>query len=209
VYGATNGYSQALLKMTAPGVPDLYQGTELWRLSLTDPDNRRPVNFPKRLRFLEETKNMRLESAPEKFAELLTTWEDGRFKLWLTKCVLNFRRAHRELFLRGAYIPLEAEGQHRESVCSFARVEGQDWALVVAPRLVTRVVGPGRFPVGDAWGDGVLKLPTRAPNSWANLFTDEKLVASGDRRRKLLCLSTVFLRLPVAVLVPMPITSGC
>jgi (1->4)-alpha-D-glucan 1-alpha-D-glucosylmutase len=189
-----------LLKLTSPGVPDLYQGTELWRLSLTDPDNRRPVSFPKRVDFLEELKNMQLESASEKFAELLGTWEDGRLKLWLTKCLLNFRRAHRELFLRGGYVPIEVEGQHRESVCSFARVSENEWALVVAPRLVTRVVGPGKFAIADAWGDGTLKLPSRAHSRWQNLFTHEKLVATGSGRQKSLRLKDVFSRLPFALL---------
>jgi (1->4)-alpha-D-glucan 1-alpha-D-glucosylmutase len=202
VYGAANGYSQVLLKMTSPGVPDLYQGAELWRLSLTDPDNRRPVSFPKRVRFLEELKNLQLESAPDKFAELLGTWEDGRLKLWLTKCVLNFRRAHSELFQRGKYIPIETEGQHRESVCSFARVTEKDWVLVAAPRLVTRVVGPGKFPIGDVWDDSAMRLPTVAPARWENLFTCERVAATGGRREKSLRVRDVFSRLPFAVLVP-------
>jgi (1->4)-alpha-D-glucan 1-alpha-D-glucosylmutase len=202
VYGATNGYSQALLKMTSPGVPDIYQGAELWRLSLTDPDNRRPVSFPRRVAFLKELTSIRLSSTPEKIAELLATWEDGRLKLWLTKCVLNFRRAHRELFLRGAYVPIQAEGHYRESVCSFARAAATDWALVVAPRLVTRVVGPGKFPIGDVWGDGAVKLPSRAPARWANLFTCEKLTAAGSAKEKSLQLPGVFARLPFALLIP-------
>ena len=201
VYGAANGYSQALLKMTSPGVPDLYQGTELWRLSLTDPDNRRPVSFPRRVDFLEELKNLQPESAPEKFAKLLGTWEDGRLKLWLTKCVLNFRRAHRELFLRASYVPIVVDGQHCESVCSFARVANNEWILVVAPRLMTRVVGPGKFPIADAWGDGTLKLPRRAPSKWQNLFTCQKLVANVSRRKKSLRLKDVFSHLPFALLV--------
>ncbi len=201
VYGAANGYSQALLKMTSPGVPDLYQGTELWRLSLTDPDNRRPVSFSKRVGFLEELKNRQLESAPEKFGDLLDTWEDGQLKLWMTKCVLNFRRAHRELFLRAGYLPIEAEGPHRESVCSFARVAGNEWALVVVPRLMTRVVGPGKFPIAEAWGDTILKLPAWSPSRWQNLFTREKLAATGGGRQKSLRLRDVFLRLPFAVLL--------
>ena len=202
VYGATNGYSQALLKMMSPGVPDLYQGAELWRLSLTDPDNRRPVSFSKRVAFLEGLKNMRLQSAPEKFAELLATWEDGRLKLWLTRCVLNFRRAHRELFLRGAYVPIQAEGHCRESVCSFARVSGTDWALVVAPRLVVRVIEAGKFPIGNIWGDGAVKLPSRAPARWTNLFTCEKIAAAGGGKEKSLPLLDVFACLPFALLVP-------
>lgn len=202
VYGAANGYSQVLLKMTSPGVPDLYQGTELWRLSLTDPDNRRPVNFPKRVRFLEELKDLQLDSVPDQFTHLLGTWEDGRLKLWLTKCVLNFRRAHRELFQTGAYIPVETEGHHRQSVCSFARVFEKDWALVAAPRLVTRVVGPGKFPIGEVWGDSAMKLPALAPARWENLFTRQKLAATRDRRERSLRLTDVFSRLPFAVLVP-------
>lgn len=198
VYGAVSGYSQALLKMTSPGVPDLYQGTELWRLSLTDPDNRRPVSFPRRVSFLEDLKNMELERTPSKFAELLATWEDGRLKLWLTKCVLNFRRAHRDLFERGGYVPIEAEGRHRESVCSFARVAGSKWALIVVPRLVTRVVGPGKFPIGQIWDDGTLRLPAAAPSRWWNLFTREELAIS---KHKFLRLAETFSHLPFSVLV--------
>ena len=194
--------TRAAQPMTSPGVPDLYQGAELWRVSLTDPDNRRPVSFPKRVRFLGELKDLQLDSVPDKFAHLLGTWEDGRLKLWLTKCVLNFRRAHRELFQRGAYIPVETEGQHRQSVCSFARVVEKDWALVAAPRLVTRVVGPGKFPIGEVWGDSAMKLPALAPARWENLFTCEKLAATRDRRERSLRLTDVFSRLPFAVLVP-------
>jgi (1->4)-alpha-D-glucan 1-alpha-D-glucosylmutase len=201
VYGAANGYSQTLLKLTCPGVPDLYQGTELWRLSLTDPDNRRPVSFPKRVDFLQKLKNLQLESAPQRYAELLGTWEDGQLKLWLTKCVLNFRRTHRELFLRGAYVPIEVEGQDRESVCSFARVAENDWTLIIAPRLVTRVVEAGKFPIGDAWGAGTLKLPKRIPSRWQNLFTCEKLITIGSRSQKSLRLKDVFSCLPFALLV--------
>jgi (1->4)-alpha-D-glucan 1-alpha-D-glucosylmutase len=202
VYGAANGYSQALLKMTSPGVPDLYQGAELWRLSLTDPDNRRPVSFPKRVRFLEELTNLQLESKPDKFAELLGIWEDGRLKFWLTRCVLNFRRSHHELFERGEYIPIETEGQHRRSVCAFARMVEKNWVLVAAPRLVTRVVRPGKFPIGDVWGDTTMKLPVLAPASWENLFTSERLAATRNRRERSLRLIDVFSRLPFALLVP-------
>jgi (1->4)-alpha-D-glucan 1-alpha-D-glucosylmutase len=202
VYGATNGYSQALLKMTSPGVPDLYQGAELWRLSLTDPDNRRPVSFPKRVAFLHELENMGLGSSPQRFSELLASWEDGRLKLWLTKCVLNFRKTHRALFLRGAYVPIQPQGHHRESVCAFARAAANDWAIVVAPRLVTRVVGSGKFPIGDIWGDDGVKLPSRTPSRWTDLFTCEKFVAAGGEKEKSLRLREIFARLPFALLVP-------
>jgi (1->4)-alpha-D-glucan 1-alpha-D-glucosylmutase len=115
VYDAANGYLANIAVTTSPGVPDLDQGTELWWLSLIDPDNRLPVSFPKRVRFLEELKTLQRQSAPNRLGELLGSWEDGRLKFWLTKYVLNFRRAHRELFERGEYIPVETEGQHRES----------------------------------------------------------------------------------------------
>lgn len=202
VYGAANGYAQSLLKLTSPGVPDIYQGAELWRLSLTDPDNRRPVSYSRRTEFLEQMKGMRLES-PEQWAELLRNWDDGRLKLWLTRTTLIFRREHRELFDSGAYVPIRAGGRHYTSVCSFARTAAQRWLLVAVPRLVSHVVGEGKFPLGDAWGDTTLKIPSRAPATWRNLFTGENL-NTGAHAEKWLLLSDIFRNLPFALLEGLP-----
>jgi (1->4)-alpha-D-glucan 1-alpha-D-glucosylmutase len=203
-YGALNGLAQVLVKIAAPGVPDFYQGTELWDLCLVDPDNRRPVDFKRRARLLEELRKK--EAAAEGLAgllrELLNHWEDGRVKLYLTWKALNFRRAHPALFLQGDYVPLFGRGGKRESVCAFARRRGEEWALMAVPRLATRLVGTGQFPLGrKVWGASALSLPAGAPTRWRNVLTGETLAATSRQRKKSLPLAQVFERFPVALLL--------
>jgi (1->4)-alpha-D-glucan 1-alpha-D-glucosylmutase len=207
-HGACNSLSQLLLKITSPGVPDFYQGSELWNFRLTDPDNRHAVDFAKRRELLDA---MGTSGAPGGAAPagdpagLLEHWRDGRVKLFLTRQALNFRRANRDLFLQGEYLPLEIEGEHRESVCAFARRSGSAWATVVVPRLVTRLAAAGAaFPLGAAaWGsNAALMLPAHAPARWTNAFTGEALTAVGTRKRKRLLLGEIFSRLPFALLAP-------
>jgi (1->4)-alpha-D-glucan 1-alpha-D-glucosylmutase len=201
LYGACNGYSQLLLKMTSPGVPDFFQGSEIWNLRLTDPDNRVAVDFEKRITMLEELTVPKSDSTQIDLADLLKNWQDGRLKLALTKYVLNFRRSHRQLFSHGDYLALETAGKKQESVCAFARRFEDDWAIIAAPRLLTKVVEPGMFPVGGtAWGTTVLVLPSRAPVNWTDLFTGESLSVSDSGRTKSIPLARIFLRLPFAVL---------
>ena len=109
-HGALNALSQVLLKITAPGNPDLYQGTETWDFSMTDPDNRRPVDFETRASLLESFQQSEVESL--RLASLLHNWPDGRIKLFLTTKAMEFRRSHAELFLEGDYVPLYASGRH-------------------------------------------------------------------------------------------------
>ena len=201
LYGACNVYSQLLLKMTSPGVPDFFQGSEIWNLRLTDPDNRVAVDFEKRIRMLEELTVPKSDSTQIDLAGLLKNWQDGRLKLVLTKHVLNFRRSHRQLFSHGDYLALEAAGKKQESVCAFARRFEDDWAIIAAPRLLTKVVEPGLFPVGEtAWGTTVLVLPSRAPANWTNLFTGESLSIPESGKTRSIPLARVFLHLPFAVL---------
>lgn len=191
-YGALNSLAQVLLKAASPGVPDFYQGTELWHMYLVDPDNRRPVDFGLRARFLaglaEEEARGRLALA----GRLLSGWDDGRVKLYVTYKTLTFRRAHAALFAKGEYIPLEAAGPAGEHVCAFARRHGDDWALVAVPRLAARLrleraprsggLPETAFPLGEAaWGDTVLLLPGGAPGRWHNVFTGE--VVAGEPLR--------------------------
>lgn len=124
--GALNGLAQCLLRMTSPGVPDLYQGNEYWDLSLVDPDNRRPVDYAVRRASLDD-------SVP--LAELLAHWRDGRIKQALIARVLDARQAHPQLFQRGAYLPLTVHGRHADKVLAFARLGEDARAIVVVPRL--------------------------------------------------------------------------
>ncbi|MFQ5816647.1 MAG: malto-oligosyltrehalose synthase [Terriglobia bacterium] len=200
-YGALNALAQVLVKIAAPGVPDFYQGTELWDFSLVDPDNRRPVNFQKRAQLLETLKRQEPAGPLALVRDLLTDWKDGRVKLYVTYQALAFRRAHRELFLEGDYIPLHVLGARKENVCAFARRTAEDWALVVVPRLPTKLVAAGKFPLGQkVWGTSGVIVPRPAPARWRNVLTGETLEVSRGTRKRVLRLGNVLRNFPVALL---------
>jgi (1->4)-alpha-D-glucan 1-alpha-D-glucosylmutase len=201
-HGALNALSQVLLKITVPGIPDFYQGTELWDFSLVDPDNRRPVDFAERVETLHEVRRKRSENLKSLLRELVKNWTDGRIKLFLTNQALEFRRANPDLYLEGSYLLLESAGPREQCVCAFARKLDGTWAVTVAPRLTTRLVPTGRLPVGKtAWKDTSILLPKGAPNEWRNVLTGESLaVAEGPEGRKMLPMASVLKRFPVALL---------
>jgi (1->4)-alpha-D-glucan 1-alpha-D-glucosylmutase len=150
--GAVNGLAQVLLELTAPGVPDTYQGAELWDLSLVDPDNRRPVDYDLRARSLQQQAPVR---------SLLQNWRDGRIKQHVVAKTLALRRAEPELFARGAYLPLSATGEHAERVLAFARQHDAKALIVVIPRLVTPLLEGCEIPLPPeaAWKDTELQIP--------------------------------------------------
>jgi (1->4)-alpha-D-glucan 1-alpha-D-glucosylmutase len=196
-YGALNSLAQTLVKITAPGVPDFYQGTELWDFSLVDPDNRRPVDFALRRRLLDGlAAELALRNDPRALAEeLLKSWEDGRVKLYVIRQALACRRARRALFERGEYRPLEASGPLAEHVCAYARVAGAA-AVTVVPRLLARR-GVDEPPLGPTyWADTAVPAPTAAP--LVNVFTGERVEPEDGR----LPLGRVLARFPVALLAP-------
>jgi (1->4)-alpha-D-glucan 1-alpha-D-glucosylmutase len=200
-YGAFNALAQVVLKIASPGVPDFYQGTELWDFSLVDPDNRRAVDFKKRIRFLQDLKRRKNKDLLGLVSKLLAGWEDGRIKLFVTSKALNFRRTQSELFLEGDYLPLYASGRRKEQVCAFARRKEIAWTLVAVPRLFPKLVPEGKLPLGQrVWGTGQLILPRGAPARWLNTFTGETLKPSSASGRKVLPLKSVFQHLPVALL---------
>ena len=199
--GALNSLSGLLLKIASPGVPDFYQGTELWNFSLVDPDNRRAVDFQKRAQLLNGLQQKEAYGLASLTRQLLAHWPDGRIKLYLTWKALNFRRAQRELFSEGNYLSLECTGKSKKNVCAFARRYGQAWAVVAVPRMVTRLVGVGRFPLGRAvWRADGLRLPSDAPQRWVNVLTGEAVEVSSVRKQKLLRLHSLFRSFPVALL---------
>lgn len=155
---AVNSLSQLLVKLTAPGMPDIYQGTELWDFSLVDPDNRRPVDFAARARTLQEIE-MRLAKAPDALvAELLENFADGRIKLFLMRRALAARNAHADIFREGAYAPLSFTGERSEHLFGFVRsLEGRH-LLTVVPRFPLRLAGAS-WPLGNIWGDAAILLP--------------------------------------------------
>ncbi len=172
-FGMFNSLSQTLLKITSPGVPDFYQGTELWDLSLVDPDNRRPIDYEMRIAALEALKKR--EADVELARELTAMKDDGTIKLYLTWKALNIRRANRGLFATGEYIPVEAKGGGAEHICAYVRRDGGGAALTVVPRLLASFITPDTNPLGEnVWGDTSLALPFEVPGSrYRNVFTGE------------------------------------
>lgn len=164
--GALNSLAQTLLRMTVPGVPDLYQGTEYWDFTLVDPDNRRPVDYAQRQRTLSQIPSV---------SELLGAWQDGRIKQALISQVLNLRASHAALFSRGHYVPLQVLGTHAEQVMAFARVLDAEQAIVVVPRVCNELLGTAQTPFITAanWGDTRVVLPFANSNqTWKGLFSD-------------------------------------
>ncbi|HEU5434735.1 MAG TPA: hypothetical protein VFU81_23880, partial [Thermomicrobiales bacterium] len=197
--GAFNALSQQLLKLTAPGVPDLYQGTELWDFSLVDPDNRRPVDYALRQRFLEELR--RRPPSPASAAELLAAKADGRIKLYLTERALACRAEAPDLFRDGDYRPLHATGARRDHVVAFARRLGEREIVVAVPRLVARLVRGADAPLGEAvWGDDALILPAGADARYRDQFTGEIVTARSGPDGAVLALSDAFAAFPAALL---------
>ncbi len=171
--GALNSLAQTLLRLSVPGVPDLYQGTEFWDFSLVDPDNRRPVDYAARKQALAEETSV---------ADLLTDWKDGRIKQALIAKVLNLRAEHPGLFSEGSYQPLEIKGSHAEQVMAFARETQGVRAIIVVPRTCSELLGTAQTPLINAanWGDTRIMLPFADSGSdWKGLFSD--VVVTSDR----------------------------
>ena len=170
--GAINSLTQTLLRLTSPGVPDIYQGNEIWDFSLVDPDNRRPVDYKHRRKMLASI----AKAKPE---ELLQSWSDGRIKMFLTQRVLQFRREHADLFQSGNYLPLKASGNLADCCINFARQLNDEWVVVIAPRLSSRIGFP---PVGERWKDTSLELPeTFSLGNMRELFTNRPVRFDGRK----------------------------
>lgn len=176
-FGRINSLTQTLLKLTCPGVPDIYQGTELWDYSLVDPDNRRPVDFERRRELIESMQQQESEQRPDLIRNLLENAESGAIKLYMTYRVLTFRREHEELFNDGDYLPVEVEGTYAGHVCAFCRTLEEQSILVIAPRLVVGMLnGELTMPLGDTWADTRLVLPDALQgNRLQNIFTGEAI----------------------------------
>ena len=160
--GAINSLSQTLLKLTAPGVPDIYQGSELWNLSLVDPDNRRAVDYKMRAEMLSCLST----STPEQH---LHNWPDGRIKMLITQRALRFRGEHADLFRDGDYLPLAASGEFADCIIAFARKSKRQSAVVIVPRLSSRIGFP---PIGNRWKDTAIQLPEGFPlERWRQVLT--------------------------------------
>jgi (1->4)-alpha-D-glucan 1-alpha-D-glucosylmutase len=179
-----------VLKSWAPGVPDFYQGTELVEPTLTDPDNRRLVDFRTRVALLASL----ADTSPTGAAELLSTWPDGRLKLAVTRSLLRERRDQAALFASDCYEPLATTTEH---AVAFLRRSEDCAVLAVVPRLAFGLAGPGRHPIGDeVWGEERILLPVGAPARYRDVLTDRIVHAEAGQVR----LGELLAVLPVAAL---------
>lgn len=172
-YGIYNSLSQVIIKNTAPGVPDLYQGAELWELSLVDPDNRRPVNYQKRSEFLQQIKEESAQNIGHLIKELIETKENGKIKLFLTHQLLKARKEFLEIFQNGDYQPIEVTGKYQNHIIAFARNYLDKTIVAIAPRFLTTIIKPGQLPLGvEIWENTSLNLPNK---NWHNLIEDRTI----------------------------------
>ncbi|HVS31429.1 MAG TPA: malto-oligosyltrehalose synthase [Thermoanaerobaculia bacterium] len=186
-HGFLNAMSQLVLKITSPGLPDFYQGTELWDLSLVDPDNRRPVDYERRAALLKKLKTSFGKGSLD-LSSMIRRWFDGRIKLFVTWKGLELRTARIETFRRGEYRRIRSDSVN---VVSFAR--GDD-IVVAVPRLTAKLTRGTTPPVGEVWGETTL---TDFPRGrWRDIFSGRELVVEKDTARA----AEVFAEFPVAVL---------
>jgi (1->4)-alpha-D-glucan 1-alpha-D-glucosylmutase len=196
-YGVFNGLSQTLLKIAAPGIPDFYQGDELWDLSLVDPDNRRPVDYQVRKRMLADIREREGRDLRGLLREMLARLPDGQAKLFLIYRALKARSATPSVFQYGEYLPIAAEGPRKESVLAFARSFGRNWCVSVMPRLLSGFVPEGRLPLGgDVWGETRIRIPGNAPSRWVDALSGEELQAEPGG----LYIGDILARFPAAML---------
>ncbi len=187
-FAATNGLAKALLRVCSPGIPDTYQGAELWNQSLVDPDNRRPVDYERRRALLDEI--ARAPSRALLIERLLRTWADGAIKLFVIQVALQLRKELSELFRQGDYVARPA-GEH---AVAFTRTLGDRTVFIAVPRLAWRLTrGERPWPLGDAWGEQAVALPK---GLYRNAFTEARVESNGSLR-----LSEAFAALPVVLLV--------
>jgi len=178
-YGYINSLSQVVLKATSPGVPDFYQGCEVWNFRLVDPDNRRPVDFARCIDLLEELDHRIRLDLEGLITDLLTNIDDGRIKMFVTAMCLRLRKAEPRLFDSGDYIPLRPVGPKAQHVVAFARSNSGIWLVVIVPRFVTELTEFRTFPLGrDVWEDTIVRLPREAPDYWLDIFTGKSLNTS-------------------------------
>jgi len=204
--GAANSLSQLLIKTTAPGVPDFYQGTELWDLTLVDPDNRRPIDFDARIRLADDLEPLVRDaraggaSAAARVSALLDSWPDGRIKMFATLAALALRRDDPALFFEGAYVPLVTTEPRGAAVLAFARVLDDRVVIAIAPAL-TRAVSADAFATGWIWQDAAVELPDALTGlALVNVLTGERLRAAHGDGPARLHLREALATLPIALL---------
>ncbi|HET9605836.1 MAG TPA: malto-oligosyltrehalose synthase [Nitrospira sp.] len=205
-YGLYNSLSQLALKISAPGVPDFFQGTELWSFHLVDPDNRGPVDYRIRSEMAEELRSTLNRLGPDRAEFVRGLFEqvhDARVKMYTIMVGLEYRRLHPELFQQGEYLPLECGGSKKQHVCAFARLYQHKALVVVVPRLVATLHPDGKHPpMGPSvWEDTWIAAPPWPTlGEFRHLLTGEIMSAESLNGRKVLPLARVLNHAPAALL---------
>lgn len=202
--GVFTALSQQLLKLTAPGVPDLYQGSEFWDLSLVDPDNRRPVDFVIRIAAMDQLANR--EPSVELATELLTNLSSGFIKLWLTHRALVHRAEHTHLYTRGSYTPLQTTGPRAKHLVVFRRDLDRSEAIVIAPRLIGGLLDQTTTaPIGECWKESVVVLDDdNRTSAFRNVFTGEIVPVIETAGGNVIEIAVALKNFPVALLDRIP-----
>jgi (1->4)-alpha-D-glucan 1-alpha-D-glucosylmutase len=206
--GLINSLAQLTLKIGSPGVADFYQGTEFWDLSLVDPDNRRPIDFARRAHAMDDVDGvLALDAEPRatRISAYVRSWTDGHIKLLVTAAGLRLRRDLPEVFLDGAYVPLQTEVTVPGSALGFARISPgqQDAALFVAPRLCRRLMTPDQpLPLGaDCWRTSRLMLPpSLSDREFRDVVTGASIRPTRGTDTAWIFLGEAFRVLPMAIL---------
>jgi len=201
--GACASLCQLLLKMTSPGICDFYQGSELWDLSLVDPDNRRPVDYAKRISLLGHIQSAWAKDPAGTFRALLTDWQDGQIKLFLTQAVLRLRKRHPALFLEGDYRPLPPEWEKKNHMLGFLRRHsGTEILVVVSLRASGRLEKDSLLALSELAREGEIPLPADSQTTgWRQLFTRKAVRAGSSGKAPSLSLEQAMCGAPFSVLV--------
>ncbi|GAC1539457.1 MAG: malto-oligosyltrehalose synthase [Vulcanimicrobiaceae bacterium] len=196
---ALSSLAQVTLKLTSPGVPDIYQGCEYWDFSLVDPDNRRPVDYGLRAAALEAMRGrVAAGDAAALGAELLSSWRDGRVKAYVTWRLLQLRCERPQTFLDGTYVPLETTGVRADHLVAYAR----DEIVVVTPRLARKLIAREHPVPRVFFDDERIRLPAADARRYVDRFTGAAVISQRDDAGSYVAAAALLTSFPVAVLVP-------
>jgi len=199
--GMWNSLAQVLVKIASPGVPDFYQGNEIWAFDLVDPDNRRAVNYDVRRKVLAGLRAQAARNRAELVDRLRENLCDGAMKMFITSEALRFRRDHPQLFSQGSYMGLVTEGSRARHVVAFARATDRQMVVALTGRFFLRLCNSHRKPYGEVWGNTTVALPKKLGHeSFQNVFTGQTVQAQVSDGRLVLPLNEVFSQCPVALL---------
>ncbi|MFO7869319.1 MAG: malto-oligosyltrehalose synthase [Bacteroidales bacterium] len=202
-FGIINSISQLILKCTSPGLPDIYQGTELWDLTLVDPDNRRPVNYDARIQLLDEISALQKDKARTLKNVLWENRYTGTIKLWLTQLLLSYRKAQPDVFLHGDYIALETTGTYKNNVLAYARKHKGTWLLVLVPLHMPDVCSGNKKTIRTCnWKDTAVIIPPHAPKQWNDLTDTTHTVNATilSDNKSSIAVEKLFQDLPMAIM---------